>query len=191
MSMRSLQSSGHVPFTGERGNSLHSSAPDAVSSVQLRNFGSAYDYANSRSGVTAPAWSPNSTRRALDDARTDSSHARTDITARTDLYSAQLGHFNRMSQDQQSLIRDDFPVMYGISGSLAQSRLQDAKSSIPGEVLIRERVHSSEISSIFVPESQVDRVQQLVDSSGSSHIKVSSLEAVTTPRSRGRIEHSS
>ena len=177
-----LLKSGKVPFSGEMGNALYDRSfnTDHLSSVDTENFSDACYYSRF---VNPDAWNLEQQTEKLGKLKEELKKMPVDNTVNSlyqihqqqiDLAEKRIAQWGRMTQEQQSLVTENFSVIYVLDVAKTGDRLKYANS----EIGIKNGVSASEINTIMVDEANVSRVQALLKGmTGTQDIQVISTES--------------
>ncbi|MCP1496823.1 insecticidal toxin complex protein TccC [Pseudomonas migulae] len=154
------------PFGGEAGNALREGAlnKEYISTVDLDNFGGAYNYSQLKS---KEPWSFRSGGAEL------SAHIE-DVTSREfdpkfheakqNLLQGRLERWNALEPGSRRLVDLGFPVVYGLSPvGDDEGRIKRVSSDVPGETAIRFGVSPEEIRVIYTEERYVELASEVVN----------------------------
>ena len=159
---------GEVPFTGELATGVKGINQGNTSTAYIRSPESALNYALNQSGKGRI--------NVEDDLNKWFTQKRGEYKPGAygaepefydDLYNKRLTQWQNLSKEEQSLLNENFPVMYGIKPKTATTatngnRFTMARSDVSDEMAIAGKIGMDEIPSMFVPKSHVETVQKLL-----------------------------
>jgi ribosomal protein S18 acetylase RimI-like enzyme len=178
-----LESKGFIPFSGT--NDLGSAAginQHSLSTTAISNYQGAADYAGSEETkitlekLQTTLENLNATLLTLEN---KNSIGYIITTHNIDLTKARIQRFNLMTTEEQRIISDQYPVLFGIKSKRPNS-YKMANTDIYHEIGLVSGANLDEIVVVYVPEHRISQVQNLLTSnSKTAHITVANLETLT------------
>jgi hypothetical protein len=178
--MGELEAKGIVPFTGELGHSLSDRgfSRNKLSVLDVTNP-ACLDYAGAVSDAWPKTWTPELAKRMIDSYENTSPFPGDESLPprKVDLARRQLASWETLSRDQKALVSEGFPVVYGICEQ-ANDRIHiPAHGSDVDELGLAGGVRPADIRVIFVPDTEMGLVKDLVASSlVTAHVAVESID---------------
>jgi hypothetical protein len=169
-----LLAQGKVPFSGELFagvNKENGVNRENLSVVCVKDILTALKYAIGGQHVN---WNPEIGNKQLE------SYKKTleDMPHIMDIYKKRLVEWNKLNAQEQKLVSDTFPVMYGIKLTTKRRQRRVNSQGAPGEVIIKHGVESADIVVVFVPENRMAEVKDLLTQYGHDHIYVESINTI-------------
>ncbi|MBU6375353.1 MAG: hypothetical protein KGQ59_05115 [Bdellovibrionales bacterium] len=180
-----LEANGIIPFTGEIVMGRKGISQNHVSTSLITNFEAIKTYAfNGGLNSSSSFWSPEKSKSILLSSERYGSRDMPDDPAAAQIWKMdknrieteklRLEYWKKLNNNDQKLVLDNFPVVYGFEPSPDR----EFKIGAPhlSEIAIKGAITPKEIRVIFVPTNQIKRVQQLLAQAGFPEIKVKSIE---------------
>ncbi|MEZ0390973.1 MAG: hypothetical protein ACAH59_02080 [Pseudobdellovibrionaceae bacterium] len=170
-----MESQGKIPFAGEIIYGRSGINQGGISTAALGSIDKAVDYSKSAHG-----WDPLVGRKAIDQFKSLTPGSQGSIQNEiirngTEVNTKRLSEWSKLTPEEQNLVKEGFPVLYGIRPT-GPERLQfPGTSSVRGESILREGTQANEIKVLFVPPSKVEFVRDLLRRKKHTNVEVEGL----------------
>lgn len=91
---------------------------------------------------------------------------------------AQIKKWNTISNTEKQLVKDNFPVLYGIKPIKSRSISTNKHGFGEVEVNLHGGSSAKEIDTLYVPRSEFSRVKKLLREGGHTHIEVHDIQPI-------------